>query len=64
MLPGTRLQDRPEGETVEDRSTVPVKLFTGTMVMFEVALEPAIPNALVGLAVMLKSWFVMVTVAV
>jgi hypothetical protein len=64
MLLGTRLQEGPEGETVEDRFTVPVKLFTGVMVMFDVALEPAIPNAFVGLAVMLKSWFVMVTVAV
>jgi len=55
MLGGDRLQARPEGETVEDRLTVPVKPFTGATVMVEVVLEPAFVETLVGLAAMLKS---------
>ena len=49
------MQDRPEGEVVEDRLTVPVKPFTGATVMVEVVLEPAFAETLVGLAAMLKS---------
>jgi len=49
------LQDRPEGEVVEDRLTVPVKPFTGATVMVDVVLEPAFVETLVGLAAMLKS---------
>ena len=55
MLVGDRLQARPEGETVEDRLTVPPKPFTEVTVMVEVVLEPAFAEMPVGLAVMLKS---------
>ncbi len=55
MLVGDRLQARSEGETVEDRLTVPVKPFTGVTVMLAVVLEPAFVETLVGFAAMLKS---------
>jgi hypothetical protein len=55
MLVGDRLQARPEGETAEDRLTVPVKPFTGATVMVEVVLEPPFVEMAVGLASMLKS---------
>ncbi len=55
MLVRDRLQVRPEGETAEDRLTVPVKSFTGATVMVEVVLEPAFVEMLVGLASTLKS---------
>ena len=49
------MQTKPEGETAEDRVTVPVKPFTGATVMVDVVLEPAFVETLVGLAAMLKS---------
>ena len=55
MLVGNRLHARPEGETVEDRLTVPVKPLTEVSVTVEVVLEPAFAEMLAGLAVMLKS---------
>ena len=58
------MQARPEGETAEDRPTVPLKPFTGATVMVEAVLEPAFVKMLVGLDSMLKSSFVIVTVAV
>lgn len=64
ILAGATLQARPDGEAVDDKLTVPVKPFTGATVIVEVAVDPAFAEVLVGLAVTLKSWLVMVTVAV
>ncbi len=62
-LVGLRVQDRPGGETVEVRVTVPVKLFVGATVTVEVAAVPALTVALVGMAVTVKSVTVTVTLA-
>ena len=55
---------RPEGDTAEDRVTVPVKPLTGAIVIVEVPLFPVEKVMLVGLAVIVKSVTVKVTVAV
>jgi len=46
---------RPAGELVEDRATVPAKLFRLVSVIVEVAVDPALMLREVGLALMLKS---------
>ena len=58
------MQVRPAGETVEVRATVPAKPLTGDTVIVEVADEPALAAILVGLAAIVKSVTVTVTVAV
>jgi len=55
MLVGERLQARPAGLSECVRSTVPVKPFTGLIVMEEVPVSPARMLTLTGLAPMLKS---------
>jgi len=55
---------RPAGETAEVRATVPLKPFTAATVMVEVAAVPAVVVTAVGLAVIVRSVTVYVTVAV
>ncbi len=55
---------RPAGETEDVSATVPVKPFRGATVIVEAAAAPAKAVTLVGLAATVKSWMVMVTVAV
>jgi len=55
MLVGARLQVRPAGLSECVRSIVPVKPFTGLIVMAEVPVSPATMLTLTGLALMLKS---------
>ncbi len=50
------------GDDVEVRPTVPVNPLMGAIVIVEVAEDPALAFALVGLEVTLKSWTVTVTV--
>ena len=64
MLLGVRVQVNPVGETELVRVTVPVKPWTGATVIVEVAAAPAKELMLVGLAVTVKSFTVIVTVAV
>ncbi len=64
MLVGERVHVRPAGETVDVRVTVPVKPFSGATVIVEVAAIPTLTEALVGLAVTLKSRTTYVTVVV
>jgi len=54
---------KPAGETVDARATVPVKPFSGATVIVEVTVAPARALTAVGLAVTVKSWIVIVTVA-
>ena len=61
---GVRVQVRPvNGAMVSVNATVPVKPFTGATVMVEVRATPVLPLTLVGLAPIVKSWTVNVTVA-
>ena len=53
-----------EGDDAEVRLTVPVNPLMGAIVIVEVAGDPVLAFAVVGLAVTLKSWTVTVTVAV
>jgi len=55
---------RPAGETAEVRATVPLKPFTAATVIVEVAAVPAVVVTAVGLAVIVRSVTVYVTVAV
>ena len=64
ILGGDRVQVSPAGETVEVRATVPVNPFTGATVIVEVAAVPAVVVTAVGLAVIVRSVTVYVTVAV
>ncbi len=64
MLVGERVHVRPAGETVDVRVTVPVKPFSGATVIVEIAAIPTLTEALVGLAVTLKSRTTYVTVVV
>jgi hypothetical protein len=52
------------GETEEVRVTVPVNPFVAVTVMVDVPVVPARTVTLVGLAAIVKSWTVNVTVAV
>ena len=62
-LVGLSVQVSPvEGDDAEVRLTVPVNPLVGAIVIVEVAEDPALAFALVGLAVTLKSWTVTVTV--
>jgi len=62
-LVGLNVQVSPvEGDDAEVRATVPVNPLMGAIVIVEVAEDPALAFALVGLAVTLKSWTVTVTV--
>ena len=64
-LVGVRVQVSPVvGETVAARDTTPVKPFTAVTVIVEVRATPVFPVTLVGLAAMVKSVTVSVTVAV
>ena len=63
ILVGLRVQLRPAGETVEVRATVPVNPLRGATVMVDVPEPPAGKLMLVGLAEIVKSWTVMVTIA-
>jgi len=57
MLAGLSEQARPEeGETTEDKATVPVNPLTGATEMLDVTVTPALPLPLTGLAARLKSW--------
>lgn len=63
-LVGARVQDKPvAGETVADNDTAPLKPFRAVTVMVEVPEAPARIVTVVGLAVIVKSWTVKVTVA-
>ncbi len=55
MLEGVSVHVRPVGEIKEVRAIVPVKWFTGVMVMVEVAAVPVLTLALVGVAATVKS---------
>ena len=50
-LVGLKLQERPAGDTVDVRATVPVNPLTGVTVIVEVAAAPARALTLAGLAV-------------
>jgi hypothetical protein len=63
MLVGLSVHVRPAGETAEVNATVPTNPFTGATVMVDVAVAPASAETLVGLAVTVKSWIVIVTTA-
>jgi len=62
-LVGLSWQLRPVGETIRERFTVPVKPFTGAMVIVEVPVVPALTLTLVGTAVIVKSWILNVMLA-
>ena len=53
----------PNGETDDDRLTVPVKPFTGATVIVEVTVVPAVLLIMVGFAEIVKSLIVTLTVA-
>lgn len=53
-----------EGDTVNDKATVPVKPFTGVTVIVEVPVAPASVVTLVGLAMTVNSVGLIVTVTV
>jgi len=62
-LVGLGLQVKPvEGDTVDDKSTVPEKPFWNVTVMVEVPVPLTATDKLVGLAARVKSWIVTVTV--
>ena len=64
-LVGVRVQVRPVvGDTVAVRLTTPVKPWRAVIVIVEVPAVPAFVETAVGLADMVKSWTVTVTVAV
>jgi hypothetical protein len=57
MLLGVRVQVKPVAGDIEDvRATVPVKPFTGEIVIVEVPATPALAVRLVGAAATVKSW--------
>ncbi len=63
-LSGLRMQVMPvDGDTEEDKPTVPVKPFLNVTVIVEVPVVLAATDRLVGMAVTLKSCMVTVTVA-
>ena len=64
MLVGLDVQERPAGETLEVRATVPVNPLTGATVIVDVAAAPAKGLTLVGPALTVKSVTVTATVAV
>ena len=51
----------PDGETDDDRLTVPVKPFTGATVIVEVTVVPAVVLIVVGFAEIVKSLIVTLT---
>lgn len=62
-LLGVRVQDKPVAGNIEEvRVTVPVKPFTGAMVIVEVLATPAFTVSVVGAAATVKSWTLVVTV--
>jgi len=64
MLVGLRLQlALPDGETDNERPTVPEKLLAGAVVMVEVIVAPFVELIVLGFAVTVKSLIVTVTVA-
>lgn len=63
MLVGLRVQLRLVELVVTVRATVPAKPFNGATVIVEVPATPTVVVTLVGLAAMVKSWTVNVTVA-
>jgi len=63
-LVGVRVQVRPvAGETVAVRETIPLKPFRAVTVTVEVPEAPARTVTVAGLAAIVKSWTVKVTVA-
>ena len=64
MLAGVKVQVKPAGETDDVRATVPVNPFTGATAIVEVAAVPTVVVTEVGLAVIVKSVTLTVTVAV
>lgn len=62
MLLGVRVQVSPAGETVDVSVTVPVNPLTGATVIVEVPDVPVLMATVVGLAVIVKSRGVKVTV--
>lgn len=63
-LVGLNVQVRPvAGDIVEARDTIPLKPLTAATVIVEVPDVPDEKLMLVGLAVIVKSWTMMVTVA-
>jgi hypothetical protein len=63
MLVGLKVHVNPAGDTVDDRATVPVNPLTGATVIVDVPEPPEANEKLVGLAVIVKSVIVPVTVA-
>jgi hypothetical protein len=64
-LVGLNVQVRPvDGDTIAERATAPLKPFTAVTVIVEVAVPPTLIDAEVGLALIVKSWTMNVTVAV
>jgi len=63
IVVGPSKQLRPAGETVKERLTVPVNPFKGAMVTVEVPVTPAFTLRLVGLADIVKSLNLKMTVA-
>jgi hypothetical protein len=55
MLVGLRVQVNPAGDTELVSATVPVKPFTGAIVMVEVAAVPAVVVTELGAAATVKS---------
>ncbi len=62
-LLGVRVQVRPDGETPDVSETVPVNPLTGATVIVDVALVLAVVVTAVGLAVIVKSEGMKVTLA-
>ena len=61
---GVSVQVNPvDGLMFEDRLTTPPKLWSAVIVTVEVAAAPAFTVTVVGLAAIVKSWTVNVTVA-
>jgi hypothetical protein len=63
MLVGVNVHVNPAGDTELVSATVPVKPLTGATVIVDVAAVPAVVVTEVGLAVIVKSFGVKVTVA-
>ena len=62
-LVGVSVQVRPAGEMVDVRATTPLNPFTADTVTVDVPEPPAMKLIVVGLAAIVKSWTVTVTMA-
>ena len=63
-LVGVNVQVRPAGEILDVRATTPLKPLTAATVIVDVPEPPTVKLMLVGLAEIVKSWTVTVTVTV